>query len=247
MVISMKKIIPILGLVAGAAALVAYKMKKDEQKQIVDLDQGLLNDEDETIEEGPINPQACCEEAEESFEEMVDTAEQKVKNLKERTEELLDKAEDKAQEAGHAFKVKLEDACEATEHFVEDAKDKVEDAVEHIKDSNYPHLSSTLLDAILAKADEVIAKLEIDGDIHKHERPVQHKIVFSDEQDLEAFKHEVINKGFVITNGEAEHELMVLHITSINKEKLYDNMKYLADAAAAHHGSYEGWTSKVVY
>ena len=37
----MKKILPILGVVAGAAAFVAYKMKKEEQKQIIDLDQGL--------------------------------------------------------------------------------------------------------------------------------------------------------------------------------------------------------------
>ena len=43
----MKKIIPALAVIAGAAALVAYKLKKDEEKQIVDLDQGLLEDEDD--------------------------------------------------------------------------------------------------------------------------------------------------------------------------------------------------------
>lgn len=244
----MKKIIPILGLVAGAAALVAYKMKKEEQKQIVDLDQGLLHDdEDETIEEGPINPQACCEKAEDIMDSMMDTAEQKVKNLKERTEELMDHAQESAIEAGEAFKEKAEAAYDAAHEFVDDSKEKIEEAVEQIKDSNYPFLSLPFMDAILAKADEVIAQLEVEGDVHKHERPVQHRVVFQDAQDLEAFKHEVINKGFVITNGEAEHELMVLHITSINKEKLYENMKYLANEAAAHHGTYEGWTTKVVY
>lgn len=45
----MKKIIPALAVIAGAAALVAYKLKKDEEKQIVDLDQGLLEDEDDLM------------------------------------------------------------------------------------------------------------------------------------------------------------------------------------------------------
>ena len=64
----MKKIIPALAVIAGAAALVAYKLKKDEEKQIVDLDQGLLADEedlnemdlDDEIEEGPISDPASC-------------------------------------------------------------------------------------------------------------------------------------------------------------------------------------------
>ena len=57
----MKKIIPFVAIAAGAAALVAYKLKKEEQKQIVDLDQGLLEDEDdmmgydEEVEEAPIS------------------------------------------------------------------------------------------------------------------------------------------------------------------------------------------------
>ena len=66
----MKKIIPALAVIAGAAALVAYKLKKDEEKQIVDLDQGLLEDEDDLnemdmddeIEEGPISDPASCME-----------------------------------------------------------------------------------------------------------------------------------------------------------------------------------------
>lgn len=41
----MKKALPLLALLGGAAALVAYKMKKDEQKKIVDLDEGLLYDD----------------------------------------------------------------------------------------------------------------------------------------------------------------------------------------------------------
>lgn len=41
----MKKALPLLALLGGAAALVVYKIKKDEQKKIVDLDEGLLYDD----------------------------------------------------------------------------------------------------------------------------------------------------------------------------------------------------------
>ena len=42
----MKKIFPILAVLGSAAALIAYKMKKEEEKQIIDLDQGLLYDDE---------------------------------------------------------------------------------------------------------------------------------------------------------------------------------------------------------
>ena len=82
----MKKIIPALAVIAGAAALVAYKLKKDEEKQIVDLDQGLLADEedlnemdlDDEIEEGPISDPASCME---SVKEEAAAAAEDVKDL----------------------------------------------------------------------------------------------------------------------------------------------------------------------
>ncbi|MEG0507666.1 MAG: hypothetical protein RR537_09270 [Longicatena sp.] len=73
----MKKIIPAIAILGSVAALVAYKIKKDEKKEIVDLDQDLLSDEDlyegndEHVEEGPISePQSCCmNDAEDKEEE----------------------------------------------------------------------------------------------------------------------------------------------------------------------------------
>lgn len=255
MVTIMKKILPILGIVAGAAAFVAYKMKKEEQKQIIDLDQGLLEDEDETLEEEPISdPTSCCEKVMDKAEEVKENVEEKAKNLEERTEELMedvtDNVEDHVEEASKAFKIHIEDAVDTVEDKVEDVKEvfeEVKDDVEEAKDERYPHLNGSQLEEIRAKADATIEDLEKDGDVHNHERPIQHRINFTNMEDLENFKNTVINKGFVITNGDEEFELMVLHITAINKEKLYDNMFYLADTAAMYHGVYEGWTSKVVY
>lgn len=251
----MKKILPILGVVAGAAAFVAYKMKKEEQKQIIDLDQGLLEDEDETLEEGPISdPAGCCESMMDKAEEVKDDFAEKAKNLKERTEELMedvsDHVEDHVEEASQAFKIHIEDAADIVQEKAEDAKevfDEVKDDMAEARDERYPHLNGSQLEEIRANADAVIEELEKDGDVHNHERPVQHKINFSNMEDLENFKNTVINKGFVITNGDEEYQLMVLHITAINKEKLYENMFYLADTAAMYHGTYAGWTCKVVY
>lgn len=239
----MKKIIPVLGVLAGAAALVAYKMKKEEQKQIIDLDQGLLDDDDDALEEGPISdPSSCCETIKESVENLADAAKEKAKNLEERTEELLEDAKDIAEEGAKAFKIHIEDAKE-------DVEDTIETMIEETNDDTdpYPHLNGSEVEAIRAQADAEIEELEKEGDVHNHERPVQHKVNFTNMEDLEAFKNTVINKGFVITNGEEAFQVMVLHITAINKEKLYENMFYLADTAAACHGTYLGWKSKVVY
>lgn len=239
----MKKIIPVLGVLAGAAALVAYKMKKEEQKQIIDLDQGLLDDDDDALEEGPISdPSSCCETIKESVEDLADAVKEKAKNLEERTEELLEDTKDIAEEGAKAFKIHIEDAKEVVE-------DTVETIIEESNDDTdpYPHLNGSEVEAIRAQADAEIEALEKEGDVHNHERPVQHKVNFTNMEDLEAFKNTVINKGFVITNGEEAFQVMVLHITAINKEKLYENMFYLADTAAACHGTYLGWTSKVVY
>ena len=250
----MKKIIPVLGVLAGAAAFAVYKMKKDEQKQIIDLDQGLLDDDEETLEEGPIsNPASCCEAVKDKAEDLAETVKEKAKNLEERTEELLDDAadqvEDKMEEGAKAYKIHIEDAQEKAEDVKEAVQDKAEEVKENVEEAvdQYPNLSGSQVEAIRAQADAVIEELEKDGDVHTHERPIQHKVIFTNMNDLEAFKNTVINKGFVITNGDEEFQLTVLHITAINKEKLYENMFYLADTAAACNGIYEGWISKVVY
>lgn len=242
----MKKIIPVLGVLAGAAALAVYKMKKEEQNQIIDLDQGLLDDDDDALEEGPISdPASCCESIKETAEDFADTAKEKAKNLEERTEELLDDAKDVVEEGTKVFQIHIEDAKDAVEDTVENVLE--EPVQEQGATDPYPHLNGSQVEEIRAQADAEIDELEKEGDVHSHERPVQHKVNFTNMEDLDAFKNTVINKGFVITNGDEAFQVMVLHITAINKEKLYENMFYLADVASACNGTYLGWTSKVVY
>lgn len=194
MVISMKKVIPVLAVLAGAAALVAYKLKKDEEKKIVDLDQGLLEDEEnidendmeeEEIEEGPISQPGYINQVNEAVKEEPD----------------------------------------------ENNSSLTEDEVTALQNSTQQ------------KMDEMLQE----GDVHENERPVQHYIEFNNSEDLENFKSNVINQGFVISKGKTDLELVVLHISPIEKEKLMNNILCIADEAKKHNGKYLGWDSKIIY
>lgn len=199
----MKKIIPALAVIAGAAALVAYKLKKDEEKQIVDLDQGLLEDEDD------LNEMDMDDEIEEG---------------KEAAEDFADAVKDQAAEA----------------------KDIVQDAAEEF-DTDFPSLLKSETAALKEQAKKLMDDMLQEGDVHENERPVQHSVVFQTAEDMDSFKNEVINKGFVITRGDEDLELIVLHITPIDDVKLMGNILYIAGEAKLHHGKYQGWSSKVIY
>lgn len=195
MVISMKKVIPVLAVLAGAAALVAYKLKKDEEKKIVDLDQGLLEDEEnidendmeeEEIEEGPISQPGYINQVNEA--------------------------------------VKEEEPDENNSSLTEDEVTALQNSTQQ-------------------KMDEMLQE----GDVHENERPVQHYIEFNNSEDLEKFKSNVINQGFVISKGKTDLELVVLHISPIEKEKLMNNILCIADEAKKHNGKYLGWDSKIIY
>ena len=233
----MKKIIPALAVIAGAAALVAYKLKKDEEKQIVDLDQGLLEDEDDLnemdiddeIEEGPISDPASCMET--VKKEAADAA-----------EDLKDLAKDAFEEGKEA----AEDFADAVKNQAAEAKDIVQDAAEEF-DTDFPSLLKSETAALKEQAKKLMDDMLQEGDVHENERPVQHSVVFQTAEDMDSFKNEVINKGFVITRGDEDLELIVLHITPIDDVKLMGNILYIAGEAKLHHGKYQGWSSKVIY
>lgn len=221
----MKKIIPVLAVLGSAAALVAYKLKKDEQKQIVDLDQGLLQDEeleettDDEVEEGPISePQSCC----------------------------MDAVKEGVQDTVEDMKDHIEDAKETVSDFVEDVKEEAKEVLEDA-DEEFPSMLKEEVAKLKEQAKELMEAMAGEGDVHENERPVQHTVKFSTPQDLDDFKNTVINKGFVITKGEEDGELIVLHITPIDDSKLVPTILYIANEAKKHHGEYKGWTSKVIY
>ena len=58
----MKKVLPLIAVLGGAAALVMYKMKKDEQKKIADLDEGLLYDDDADVQDDSDEPEIIVKE-----------------------------------------------------------------------------------------------------------------------------------------------------------------------------------------
>lgn len=220
----MKKIIPVLAILGSAAAILAYKMKKDEQKRIIDLDQGLLHDESlneavEEVEEAPIsNPQSCC------VNDAVDTAKEVVEDVKGAVKDTTETIQDK----------------------VEDVKEEVRENLQEF-DIDFTALLQEEVQQLKKKAADIMETLKVEGDIHEHERPVQHEVHFPSSEAADHFKNEVINKGFVITKGKKDNELFILHITPLDDTKLIHNILYIANEAKKNHGVYKGWTSKVIY
>lgn len=212
----MKKIIPALALIGGAAAFVIYKMKQEEKKQIIDLDQGLLDDDvlNDEIEEGPISdPMSCCEET----KEVIDNVKKEAKNIAETVKDTSKEIVDDCQTCA------CENASKLNKVF--------DEGINLIKNQ-----SKKLMDQMAEK-----------GDVHEHERPVQHQIKFVSIEDMENFRNDLINKGFVVTNGDIELELYVLHISPIDEDKLMKNVIEVANAAKNYHGEYMGWSSKIIY
>ncbi|MEG0274027.1 MAG: ribonuclease E inhibitor RraB [Longicatena sp.] len=221
----MKKIIPVLAILGGAAALAAYKIKKDEQKKIIDLDEGMLYDEalaeneDDPVEEGPISdPTSCC----------VEDVKDKIKDTLDSADEAIDEASDKV------------------ETFAENASKKVKKAVKDAKEV-FPNLLEEEINELKDKAKAIMEDMRAQGDVHENERPVQHTVHFDAVEDAENFKNKIINKGYVVSAGETELELLVLHIAPLDEVKLIANILYIVNEVRANHGTYDGWTSKITY
>lgn len=309
----MKKLIPALAILGSAVAFAIYKLKKDEQKQLMELDQDLLvddNDNDEIIHlkpkhaeeptiveppkpaptvhievphRKPLTPEAQAfitpakpqpkvvpvsepkEESEtvyhdsqlaEALQSLKDQVEEPktTDDIRQAIQDAISETQDKVEDVKEATKTVVQEVQEVKEAVVEKIEEPFayatsEDEVEEEEDYNeeYPHLTNTLVEDINQMTQEAMDSLAADGDIHEHERPVQHMVSFNSMEDLDNFKNKVINKGFVITKGEGDMDLVVLHISPIDKVKLVSNILYLADQAYANNGEYKGWQSKVSY
>ncbi len=285
----MKKIIPVLAVLGSAVAFAVYKMKKEEQKQLMDLDEGLLEDDqtpvfhrDEPVVHKPIQKQLAEKEivqeekqieipivkeiepefapTEKSVEIPVSDIQQLLKETAQEdlTAPLPEVVEPIMQEpitpvAPQPIKqepvtaqepIIMQEPVNVNETETEPEKTNDED---NTYSNDFPHLTNRMVNDINMMTRDAIDALAKDGDVHAHERPVQHMVSFRNKEDMESFKSRVINKGFVITKGEDEYDLIVLHISSIDEVKLVNHILYLADQAYAFNGEYRGWQSKVSY
>lgn len=222
----MKKALTTIAILGGIAAAVAYKLKKDEEKKIMKLEQELLEEENITEnhdtgvenEDFSTQPEETCCCTEEKCE-------------CENSEETPAEEAEPACDCG----CNEETACACETEKSEEA------------DPEFPYLNTETKKQIDEMNEEVIAKLEENGDVHENERPVQHTVAFKNLDDLENYKTAVINKGFVVTKGEETLELYVLHIAPIDRIQLIQNIYYLANLALEMHGVYKGWKSRVSY
>lgn len=221
----MKKALTTIVVLSGIAAAVAYKLKKDEEKKIMKLEKELLEEESLESEETCECSDTCeCDETEECQCE---------------TEEACNCDESCSCEEN----CDTEESCGCLEE-----ENVLSDEVEIDETKlEYPFLNSDAYKTIEEMNNEIISELDADGDVHSNERPIQHTVEFKTFDDLEEFKKTVISRGFVVTKGESELELFVLHIAPIDRLKLVESIYYLANQTLAHHGIYKGWRSRVSY
>ena len=187
----MKKALTTIAILGGIAAAVAYKLKKDEEKKIMKLEQELLDEENSTENhEAETDQEACCC-CEAEPEAACSCAEESCGCDESCTCEEGCACEDEA-----ACSCGDEEACACETEKCEAA------------DPQYPYLSADDKKRIDEINQEVIANLEENGDVHENERPVQHTVAFTNLDDLENYKTAVINKGFVVTRAKKHLNFM---------------------------------------
>lgn len=225
----MKKLIPLL-LVAGAAAGYAlYKLKKENEKKIIELDEELLLDDED---EDEIKIFDLSDKIEEALEESeVTEASEPVEETQEPVVESVEVIEEETtSEEATAEEVVEEVTSESAEVKTEDEYDEV---FVNLKKKD-----------ILVMKNNAQARLELyasEGDDLEVDRPIYHQIVFQNEDDANGFRNEVVNKGYVLSKGDVEGEYIVLHILPLHLVKVMAHVYYLADSAIKYNGTYIDW------
>ena len=108
--------------------------------------------------------------------------------------------------------------------------------------ASYPNLEEDIK-AINEICENVFEGIDFDN-IGEDERPIQHVLHFENKILLEKFKAIVIEEGFVVTNGEYENDLLVLHIAKVNVDLILSKVFYLANLAKECDGKYLNWILK---
>lgn len=232
----MKKLIPLL--IAGAAAGYAiYKMKKTKEQEIIDLDEELLLDEeDDDIE---VEIFTLSDKMEEDCENVIDDAKCVVEDVVDTVVEVVEETVEKAEAAEEELINKVEevvvDKTEATD-TTNEANDNLDEF-----DEVFVNLKKKDILAMKNNAIERLDALEKEGDDLSQDRPIYHSIRFNNIEDAASFRKEVVNKGYVITQGDQVEDLIVLHILPLDLVKIMSHVYDLANCAAAHHGTYLDW------
>lgn len=170
----------------------------------------------------------------------------------------LDQLEDEIAEGVEESEREHEDAEEnnepkAEETQLEESKTEedqpkpTEPTEEQKEENEFPFLDSDTRSEIDSISENVYQQLKVEGDQCDEERPIQHFVDFTSEEDLNAFRNAVVEKGYVVTSGENPLDITVLHIAPIDQTKLVSHIYYIANQALRYNGNYKGWKSRVTY
>lgn len=91
------------------------------------------------------------------------------------------------------------------------------------------------------QAEEKFSAIQQNEDDLDRNRPIYHLLHFEDVTNALAFRSEVVNNGYVVTSGDVDGDIIVLHILPLHLVKVMAHAYYLADCAKKYQGTYVDW------
>lgn len=142
-------------------------------------------------------------------------------------------------------KVKLlnnEDNVE--KHIIEiDEENEEEDSPASYETASYPNLNTEDMIYLNEVSETVFETINFD-ELGEEDRPIQHALSFKNRILMEKFKSIVIEEGYVITKGETDLDLVVLHVSKVDVDLILSKVFYLANLAIECNGTYKNWILK---
>ena len=144
-------------------------------------------------------------------------------------------------------KVKVLNEENVEKHIIEMDEEDVEEVEEEASASyetaSYPQLNSDDMIYLNEVSESVFETINFD-EVSEDDRPIQHTLSFENRLLMEKFKSVVIEEGYVVTSGETDMELVVLHISKVDVDLILSKVFYLANLAKECNGTYKNWILK---
>ena len=144
-------------------------------------------------------------------------------------------------------KVKVLNGEDVEKHIIEmdeeEAEEEEREASASYETASYPQLNSDDMIYLNEVSESVFETINFD-EVSEDDRPIQHTLSFENRLLMEKFKSVVIEEGYVVTSGETDMELVVLHISKVDVDLILSKVFYLANLAKECNGTYKNWILK---
>ena len=146
-------------------------------------------------------------------------------------------------------KVKVLNGEDVEKHIIEmeeeaeEVEEEEREASASYETASYPQLNTEDMVYLNEVSESVFETINFD-EVSEDDRPIQHTLSFENRLLMEKFKSVVIEEGYVVTSGETDMELVVLHISKVDVDLILSKVFYLANLAKECNGTYKNWILK---